>query len=1044
MIIKFKKTIIVQLLGIKSAISLVFASAAKQSQEKAKRLLRTLKRPRNDSLRGFLSQRTELLRKTVFILSILVLSACITASTVFAVPEKAIFKSSLVWRPDDKGDYIFQAVEEGNVYEISEPVKTEGTITSITAAWSFKGEVTLQVSADNGNNYVPVINGVSLTDDFESGNLLKWKVRLGPDSELYEVRISYTDGSGVIGSFGEPELSGFKKRKILTIDNPAEKDLFNYQIKLIVGALAPAEGESVYDTDCQGKVREDYGDIRFTASDGQTLLPYYIDDIIGNYPESHAVFWVKVPHIPAKGINIYFYYNNPLAETISDGNTVFDFFDEFDGEKIDTDKWNVIKGIDSIVETRDSKLILENAELLAKEYKLKDGIIEFKLSFSKNSGSGCIIRNKDSLTRSDSTSQIAYSSAYTGAEHCIAIGDNIKTNDPVPAFINKAYTYRIITKDTDITFKRYSEGFEEEQVVVEYSDTTGLTEGYPGLKTSLTGAGYYEWIRTRKHLKEAPYVISAFQEEDTNLAEFSGVKLAENGDLMVDKDAGTIDSVYAAKTLFSDFETRIIVAKWDPEIEASLDISTDGGLEYTAGRANNTYYYASRGHFDKGQKIKLRVHFKDTLDENQKIQEIFTDYAPGTIMVVEPNGGEIWGKGANQEILWSALEYEDKYEMDIAYSLDNGNNFIPIAQNAKNSGNLIWHIPENLPESNRVMIKVSDADAGHVNDISDKAFEISAISSQQDEDEEEESFEESEKEFADVFTSVTLDENETVYTDKDISFHVLVIGDGTGEKKSKLVLKHNINPYSTKIIIRKGGELIQANNNEQSIMEDLIIEEGGVLTHKENDDEDLYKINFSAKNIIMEKGARITADGKGYAGGGVRKDGKGKAPGRYTDKSASGGSHGGIGGKVGIQPGIDIAKTYYGDQKAPLELGSGGAGSWFSKGGGGGGVIRLHARESFIAKGKITADGEDGGISLGYQFDSAGGAGGSIYLLADKFDSTGVEITASGGYGRISGGGGGGGRVYIYSEQDGRLNGTWNVNGGDGVKRGGGGSFLTN
>jgi len=49
------------------------------------------------------------------------------------------------------------------------------------------------------------------------------------------------------------------------------------------------------------------GDIRFTAADGITLIPFWIESWIDN---TSATIWVKVPAIPAAGTSVYLYYGN--------------------------------------------------------------------------------------------------------------------------------------------------------------------------------------------------------------------------------------------------------------------------------------------------------------------------------------------------------------------------------------------------------------------------------------------------------------------------------------------------------------------------------------------------------------------------------------------------------------------------------------------------------------------------------------------------------------------------------------------------------------
>ncbi len=75
------------------------------------------------------------------------------------------------------------------------------------------------------------------------------------------------------------------------------------------------------------QMQADYRDIRFTAADGVTSIPFWID----TYTTAEANVWVKVPTITANAASdIYVYYGNSAATAASNGANVFTYF--FDGE----------------------------------------------------------------------------------------------------------------------------------------------------------------------------------------------------------------------------------------------------------------------------------------------------------------------------------------------------------------------------------------------------------------------------------------------------------------------------------------------------------------------------------------------------------------------------------------------------------------------------------------------------------------------------------------------------------------------------------------
>ena len=82
-------------------------------------------------------------------------------------------------------------------------------------------------------------------------------------------------------------------------------------------------------------------DLRFTDSDGTTLLNYQIDHGCNT---ANTRLSVKVPAI-AEGIGqIYLYYSNPPATPATDGAATWDWFEDFNGSAIDTGRWSIFDG----------------------------------------------------------------------------------------------------------------------------------------------------------------------------------------------------------------------------------------------------------------------------------------------------------------------------------------------------------------------------------------------------------------------------------------------------------------------------------------------------------------------------------------------------------------------------------------------------------------------------------------------------------------------------------------------------------------------------
>ncbi|MFZ3058946.1 MAG: DUF2341 domain-containing protein [Candidatus Methanoperedens sp.] len=134
-------------------------------------------------------------------------------------------------------------------------------------------------------------------------------------------------------------LPGWGYRKQETVTGTTAGAQTNYQMKLTVynssGTDTPG---NVY---LGGNARSDFGDLRFTKSDGVTLLDYWIESYTSGVS---AVVWVEVDSIPASPNNtsIYLYYGNPSASSTSSGANTFDFYDGFEyGDSIVNHGWTI-------------------------------------------------------------------------------------------------------------------------------------------------------------------------------------------------------------------------------------------------------------------------------------------------------------------------------------------------------------------------------------------------------------------------------------------------------------------------------------------------------------------------------------------------------------------------------------------------------------------------------------------------------------------------------------------------------------------------------
>jgi hypothetical protein len=151
--------------------------------------------------------------------------------------------------------------------------------------------------------------------------------------------------------------------------------------------------------------------------------------------------------------------------------------------------------------------------------------------------------------------------------------------------------------------------------------------------------------------------------------------------------------------------------------------------------------------------------------------------------------------------------------------------------------------------------------------------------------------------------------------------------------------------------------------------------------------------------MTIDATSRVDVNAKGYG------PAAGPGAGGSAYDEAAGGGHGGPGGNA---YGGLAGDASYGELLAPTVWGSGGGSmeNGGSRGGAGGGWVRLHVGGVLTVAGQLTANGESVWAS--------GGAGGSIQVTAGTLAGNG-RITANGGSaGHAESGGGGGGRIALY------------------------------
>jgi len=108
-----------------------------------------------------------------------------------------------------------------------------------------------------------------------------------------------------------------------------------YQVRIVAHKGTGIDsGEDVY---LGTNIRDDFGDVRFTASDGNSLLAYWLESKVDG---DNAIFHVKIADdLSIKNREIYLYYGKSDATSISNVDNTFLFGDDL--ELGNLSKWTI-------------------------------------------------------------------------------------------------------------------------------------------------------------------------------------------------------------------------------------------------------------------------------------------------------------------------------------------------------------------------------------------------------------------------------------------------------------------------------------------------------------------------------------------------------------------------------------------------------------------------------------------------------------------------------------------------------------------------------
>jgi hypothetical protein len=129
-------------------------------------------------------------------------------------------------------------------------------------------------------------------------------------------------------TFRAPDDQVYTYRRDLAVSNPAASSLTGYQLKLSVDTAALITA---------GKLQEDCDDLRFAETNGDNI-PYRVESGCNT---TSTIVWIKTNLPASSGKTVYMYYGNGGVASQASGSAVFEFFEDFTGSAVDTNKWTV-------------------------------------------------------------------------------------------------------------------------------------------------------------------------------------------------------------------------------------------------------------------------------------------------------------------------------------------------------------------------------------------------------------------------------------------------------------------------------------------------------------------------------------------------------------------------------------------------------------------------------------------------------------------------------------------------------------------------------
>jgi S-adenosylmethionine hydrolase len=179
---------------------------------------------------------------------------------------------------------------------------------------------------------IPFTMGIAAKDAYGNGTS-----GLPGDAAISVSRGNISPASIPMSAFSEhsgPDGQVYAYERDIAVTNSNASALSGYQVRLNLDTSSASGIGAQLQGDCD--------DLRF-ATFANANIPYWLETggTAGTgCGTTNTTVWLRMDLPASSTQNIYMYYGNPNVASASDGNAVFDLFDDFSGGSLNTDKWD--------------------------------------------------------------------------------------------------------------------------------------------------------------------------------------------------------------------------------------------------------------------------------------------------------------------------------------------------------------------------------------------------------------------------------------------------------------------------------------------------------------------------------------------------------------------------------------------------------------------------------------------------------------------------------------------------------------------------------